>query len=269
VARDTTLREQQFALARHLRDPQRNPAPPGVEDRRLKVYRELFFNAIEGVLAGGFPVVRETLGAAGWTRLVHAFYAEHRSRTPLFPEIAGEFVAWLEGRVDDDAIAPWVPELTHYEWAEQALFVSDAQPPAHDPDGDLLDGVPLLSPLAWPLIYRWPVADIGPDHVPDTAPARPTTLLVHRDGAHQVHFTRIAPLAYSLLSSLQAHEWTGREHLAALAARIDAEPDALARDGFQLLQQLRVEGVVLGTRLRPDGTLSTGEWSAVRAPAAG
>ncbi|NQD78459.1 DUF2063 domain-containing protein, partial [Pseudomonas sp. CrR7] len=35
-----TLREQQYTLARHLRDPQRHAPPPGLEARRLKVYCE-------------------------------------------------------------------------------------------------------------------------------------------------------------------------------------------------------------------------------------
>ena len=44
-----TLRIQQFALARHLRDPARHAPPPGVEPRRLLVYREVFFGAIESL----------------------------------------------------------------------------------------------------------------------------------------------------------------------------------------------------------------------------
>jgi len=234
-------------LARHLRDPQANPAPPGVAVRRLAVYRDLFFNAMEGLLAGGFPVARETLGASRWKSLVHAFYAGHRSRTSLFPEIGGEFVAWLQGRADDVALPPWLPELAHYEWVEQALFVSDAQPPAHDPDGDLLDDAPLLSPLAIPLIYRWPVADIGPRHEPVTAPDEPTTLLVHRDAQHQVQFTRITPLVYGLMASLQANAWAGRAHLAALAGQIGVRPAELEPEGFRVLQHLREQGLVLGT----------------------
>lgn len=248
---ETTLREQQFALARHIRDPEGNRPPPGVQDRRLKVYRELFFHSIEGLLAGGFPVIRETLGTTAWLELVRAFYAGHRSRTPLFTQIAGEFVAYLQSRADDAAIPPWLPELAHYEWVEQALFVSDASLPAHDPDGDLLDGVPVLSSLAMPLIYRWPVADIGPHHRPDTAPDTPTTLLVHRDAEHQVQFTRISPLVYSLLESLANHAWTGRSHLAALAARVGAEPAALEVDGVRMLRDLRERGVVPGTRIDP------------------
>ena len=41
-----------------------------------------------------------------------------------------------------------------YGWIEQTLYVSDAAVPAHDPAGDLLDGVPVLSPLA----VRWRIA---------------------------------------------------------------------------------------------------------------
>ncbi|MDG2517906.1 HvfC family RiPP maturation protein [Lysobacter soli] len=248
---ETTLREQQFTLARHIRDPEGNPPPPGVQGRRLKVYRELFFHSIEGLLAGGFPVIRETLGTTAWLELVRAFYVGHRSRTPLFTQIAGEFVAYLESRADDATIPPWLPELAHYEWVEQALFVSDAPLPAHDPDGDLLDGMPVLSPLAAPLIYRWPVADIGPHHRPDAAPDTPTTLLVHRDAEHQVQFTRISPLVYSLLESLSNHAWTGRAHLTALASRVGVEPAVLEADGLRMLRDLRERGVVLGTRIDP------------------
>lgn len=101
------LREQQFTLARHLRDPVGNPPPPGIANRRLKVYRELFFNAIESLLANGFPVVRATLGPLDWKDLVRAFYAGHRSRTPLFHEIAGEFVEYLYGRAAAHRTCPY------------------------------------------------------------------------------------------------------------------------------------------------------------------
>jgi hypothetical protein len=244
----TTLREQQFTLARHLRDPDIHAPPPGLEDRRLRVYRELFFGAIESLLAGGFPVIRQTLGEKAWRALVRRFYANHRSTTPLFPQIAGEFVGWLDEHADDDDLSPWLPDLAHYEWIEQALFVSDAQPAAHDPDGDLRDGVPLLSPLALPLAYRWPVSDIGPDHRPDAPPDEPTTLLVYRDADHQVQFARIAPLAYRLLASLQANAWTGRAHLAALAAETGSDGESFEAQGLLLLQQLRAQGVLLGTQ---------------------
>lgn len=242
-----TLRQQQFTLARHLRDPSVHAPPPGIEDRRLRVYRELFFNSIESLLSTGFPVARDTLGDAAWKALVRRFYAQHVSRTPLFPQIAGELVAWLDAHIDEAGIPSWLPDLAHYEWIEQVLFVSDAQPPAFDPHGDLLDGVPLLSPLAMPLAYRWAVTEIGPNHVPTALPESPTTLLVHRDAQHQVRFARIAPLVYELLVSLRTSARTGREHLAALAADIGADAGELQAYGIDLLEQLRTQRIVLGT----------------------
>ncbi len=238
------LHEQLHTLARHLRDPAAHAPPPGLEARRVKVYRELFFNSIEGLLASGFPVIRETLGDAAWKALVRAFYANHRSLTPLFPQVAGEFVAYLDGRDDDPAMPPWLPELAHYEWIEQALLTRDASVPLDDTDASMLDGVAGLSPLALPLAYRWPVTRIGPDFLPDTPPPEPTTLLVHRDAGHEVRFVRIAPLVYRLLASISAHARSGREHLAALAAEAGVDPAEFQDHALPVLHALRAQGVV-------------------------
>ncbi|MGE8321508.1 MAG: DNA-binding domain-containing protein, partial [Pseudomonas sp.] len=185
-----TLREQQYTLARHLRDPQRHAPPPGVEARRLKVYRDLFYGAIEGLLAGSFPVMRQALGEPRWHARVRDFYANYRSLSPLFTEIAEAFVDYLQGIELD---APWQLELAHYEWVEAQLYLSDAEDPAHDPAGDLLEGEPLLSCVARVLAYRWPVEQIGADYQPTVAPEAPTLLLAYRDAQLQVRFARLAP----------------------------------------------------------------------------
>src|SRR3546814_6497742 len=123
---------------------------------------------VAGLLGGNFPVLRRIHGDERWQALVHAFYRDHDSRTPLFTELAREFLRYLEARNEDPAM-PWLRELAHYEWAELALQISEAtrEDIAHDARGDLLAGCPLPSPLAWPLAYAWPVHRIGPDHQPD------------------------------------------------------------------------------------------------------
>lgn len=250
-----TLREQQYVLARHLRDPGRHPPPPGIEERRLKIYRELFFHSLESLLSGTFPVIRQTLPKAQWLALVRSFYADYRSQTPLFTRIAEEFVGFLQQHASDD-MPPWLPELAHYEWVELHLDLMDAQDPAHDADGDLLDGVPVLSSLALPLGYRWPVTGIGPGAIPVAPPDEPTLLLVHRDAKAQVQFSQITPLAYRLLVSLSSEARTGREHLAVLAREAGGDVDAIHAHGLELLEQLRSKGVVLGTLNEPAaGTL--------------
>jgi len=229
-----TLREQQFTLARHLRDPGRHPPPPGIEERRLKVYRELFYGAIEGLLAGSFPVLRQTLGEPRWHARVRDFYANYRSQTPLFTQVAEAFIDYLQGIQAD---TPWQLELAHYEWVEAQLYLSDAEDPPHDPQGDLLQGEPLLSCTARVLAYQWPVERIGPDFQPEHAPELPTLLMVYRDASLQVRFSRLAPMAYRLLAQVNG---SGRERLQALGAD--------HQQGLALLESLRGLGVVIGTR---------------------
>ncbi len=243
------LHDQLMSLARYVRDPQNNAPPPGMEARRLAVYRQLFFGNVESLLSGGFPVLRAGLGPEKWRALIDTFYAQYRCQTPLFTEISGEFVDFLaEGGGDALDLPPWVVELAHYEWVEAALLLSDRREPAHDPKGDLLKGEPLLSNLAWPLAYQWPVTEIGSDYLPQQAPLQPTLVLARRGADQKVHFSRLAPLAHALLASLQERSGTGRDHLEALAEAIGAEPETILPQGLALLENLRAQGVVLGTR---------------------
>ena len=241
----STLREQQFAFARHLRDPAHHPKPAGIEDRRMKVYRDLFFNSLQSQLASGFPVIRQTLDREVWLKLVRDFYADYRPQTPLFTELAGEFVGYLQARDDDPA---WLAELAHYEWMETKLHLSDAPAPDHDPDGDLIEASPVLSSLAMPLAYRWAVTHIGPESVPAAAPEQPTLLLLHRGADHRVQFMQLSPVTYRLLVSLASNRWTGRKHLAVLAAEAGLPEGALLEQGRGALEQFRHDGVVLGVQ---------------------
>lgn len=246
-----SLREQQFALAGHVRNPDAHAPPPGIEDRRLAVYRELFYNSIEALLAGNFPVIRQSLGDHAWHALVRRFYAEFRCITPLFTEIGREFVCFLEECQDDSVSPPWLWELAHYEWVELALQIADDPIPAHDPDGHLITGMPVLSPFAWALAYRWPVHRIGPLHRPEIASELPTLLLVRRDDAGDVHFSEISPLVYRLLELLGDDlTASGDAALRVLAAEAGAaDVAAFVRDGASMLERLRAEGSILGTQL--------------------
>ena len=120
------LRAQQFGLAAYIRDPENAAPPPGIEERRLAIYRDLFFNSLLGLLSGNFPVIRRILGDGPWRELVRDFYREFRCTTPLFPELPREFIQYLMHRAEEDrGDAPWLLELAHYEWAELALDLSE------------------------------------------------------------------------------------------------------------------------------------------------
>jgi hypothetical protein len=241
------LREQQWILTGHLRDPHGQPAPSGIEERRLAIYRDLLFNNLESLLAGNFPVISSMLGEVQWKALVREFLRDHRCHTPLFPELPREFLRFVEGR--QQQTPAFLVELAHYEWIELALQIAEIEWPPHDPRGDLLDGAPVISPLAWPLAYQWPVHQIGPGYQPGIAPIDPTLLLLRRERDGNVRFSLLSPLAFRLLQRLtDAPTMSGRDHLRALAqeAGVD-DAESLVEQGLPMLEQMRASGVILGT----------------------
>lgn len=247
------LDDLQRRFAAHLRDPAAAPAPEGLEERRLQIYRELFFDNISSLLAGTFPVLHRTLGPERWTRLVRGFYRDHRCQTPLFMEVPGEFVAYLDGeRTAEPGDPAFLCDLAHYEWVELALAVDerDLASLAVDPDGDLITGVPLLSPLAWPLAYRFPVHRIGPDFQPAEPAPQPCFYLARRDRRDAVQILEASAATLRLVERLQQHDGlTGAQHLEALADELpQLDRDAVRSGGTTTLRELRATDVILGTR---------------------
>jgi len=239
-----SLAEQQRVFAAHLRDPENAPPPAGIEPRRLAIYRELFFNNLVDLLGGAFPVARRILGPDRWRRLIRRFYASHRAHTPYFLELPREFSEWLRARESRPADEPaFLDELAHYEWVEVALSISEEEqpPPAQDP-------APLaqplaVSPLAWPLAYRWPVHQLSPDFQPAQPPSEPTFLVVYRDAEDAVQFLEIGAETARLLDALERTPGlTGRELLAQPPAA--AQP-AAAQAAESALSDLLRRGVLV------------------------
>jgi len=225
------LADQQRAFAAHLRDPERVPPPPGIEPRRLAIYRDLFFNNLADLLGGAFPVARRILGDERWKRLIREFYAGHHAHTPYFLELPHEFLQWLQARRERAADEPaFLDELAHYEWVELALAVSEEEfPAAAPPPPSPLDAPLAVSPLAWPLAYRWPVHRLAPEFQPAEAPAAPTFVVVYRDRADAVQFLEIGAETARLLDALERSPgMTGRDALGDVSAAPEAAGQAVA-----------------------------------------
>jgi uncharacterized protein len=243
----------QYRFTAHIRDPDRNPAPEGVEDRRMAIYRDLVYSNIESFIASNFPVIRTLYDDAAWDAFTHEFFREHLCHTPLFPEFAREFLRWLETRQQQErGDPPWLLELAHYEWAELALAIDEADhgDAAHDPAGDPLSGVPVMSPLACVLGYRYPVPHIRPDFRPTEMPAEPTWILLVRGRDDEVRFHEINALTAMLVERLRENTTlTGEQCVdALLEGRSAEEIGALRPAGLALLAELKSFEAILGTR---------------------
>lgn len=245
--------ERQYAFAAHLRDPDNNPAPTGIEDRRLEIYRGLFYRNIESFIAGGFPVIRKLYKDDDWQRMVRDFMARHQSRSPYFLEISREFLAYLQQeRSPEPCDPPFLLELAHYEWTELALSVADSPVDIDtvDPNADLLGGHPMVSPLAWVLSYRWPVHRLGPGYTPPEPPEQTTHIVVYRDRKDQVRFVLINPVTARLLYLLEEDDsLSGRDALEKIAGEMQhPKPEVVVQGGLQALEQLKSQGIILGTK---------------------
>lgn len=253
-------RATQLAFAAHIRHPQQNPAPAGIEARRMRIYTDLFYNNVESFLAGAFPVAKQILGEqARWHPLVRRFLHRHGSQSPYFLEISQEFLAFLAA-ADEGDLPPFLLELCHYEWVELALSVADEDldQVAADRNGDLAVGVPLVSPLIWKLGYQYPVHRIGVANQPTRPPAQPTQLIVYRCRDDRVRFMEVSGLTLPLLDALDG-ERTGEQALRCLIAETPGlEPESAYEMGLATLERLRKAEIVLGTR-RPDVPTEQGE----------
>lgn len=236
-----------------LRDPDTKPAP-AVEQRRLAIYRELFFNNVRDFVENASPVLKSLLPEEEWTALVSDFFARHRCQSPYFRDISLEFRTWMEAeRSGFIAIKPWVQELLHYEWVELAAECAeiDSEDVRANPDGDLLEEAPVVGHFVWPLVYRWPVHVLAPENPPAGIPPElPTCLIVYRDNDDVVRFLEVNALTARLVELLQMSSLrSGRnvlEQLASEAGYNDAA--AFLPAGLEILLDLRAQGIVQGSQ---------------------
>ena len=245
----TSLSEIQEAFAAHIRNPEAMPVPATVAPDRMKVYRELFFNNVESFMSTGFPVLHAILEGPRWSALVRDFYREHVATTPLFVEIAGEFVSYLESeRGPRPGDLPFLRALAHYEWVELVLSVREADPPPLDASflEDPLHFKPRLSELAWLLSYPYPVQRIGPDHQPEAADETPVHLLVYRGRDEEVHFVELNPVTHRLLAMLESSQESELSVLLEGIAREIGHPDVtqVRVFGADLMRDLHQKGAV-------------------------
>lgn len=246
------FQQKQYAFAAHIRDPETNAPPAEVEDRRMAIYRELFFNNLLSLLSSTYPVLTRLHSSERWRALIREFMVRHQAQTPYFLEIPQEFLRFLETehRSSDDDF-PFLQELAHYEWVELALSVAEDENDFStiDPDGDLLDGVPVKSALAWTLTYQFPVHRISREYQPREPGEQPTYLAIFRKADDELGFMELNPVTARLLELIDnnADLAAGRSLLLQLADEMNyPNPDDLLTHGAATMEQMRQSEILLG-----------------------
>lgn len=210
------FQKTQLAFIEHIKNPEVNAFNLGIEDRRLKIYRELFFNNIKGFLNSGFPVLQSLYSQTAWDLIARQFFAQHRCRSPYFIDISKEFVEYLSNSYQlTDNDPPFLLELAHYEWMELAISVRKQTKELTPWDGKSVVEAIQLSELASVVSYQFPVHQISQVFQP-TQSGEAVYLVIHRDDQYEVGFTLINALTAHLLQTIQTQQNIKLEHLITL-----------------------------------------------------
>ncbi len=213
-----------------IRDPKSHPEVAGVDKRHMNVYRELFFNNVEGFISGGFPVLMELFSKDQQTELVRDFFINHVCHSPYFLKISEEFLEYLLSS-QLDFLPEYAYQLAHWEWMElyADVYQNSTEQSVICEVSFEKDAISIIE-SAWCQAYDYPVHQISADN-----PCQATTsyLMVYRNQKLEVAFLELNPLSAVLFQRLQENK-----HLSA---------DAILQD-IAVQQNMDVNQVVLGGR---------------------
>jgi hypothetical protein len=253
VTDSNTFQQKQYAFAAHIRDPDNRPAPGGIEDRRMALYRDLFFYNLRNLLGTMFPVLKKIHSDKDWSHFIREFMRNHEAKTPYFLQLPEEFLAFLSNEYETRATDfAFLDELAQYEYLELALNVSTESDdlPNIDRVADLLCGVPVKSKLAEIHAYRFPVHRISVDFLPEQATETPTYLAVYRRADDTVHFLELNAVTAALMQAIEDNSElrSGEQLLRDIAEKMRyADTDGFLRHGKAALDELRRLEILLGS----------------------
>lgn len=192
------------------------PLPPGASPEKMALYNMLVLNNIRDVIDPCFPVLTAILPKALWSELLEKFLANHRATTPLFHQVAKEFVSFLKHICLPEY--PFIRELAHYEWTELDVEIAEENKDTAMPvkSVTLLDTAWQIKSVARLLHYHYDVENIGRDY----QPKKPidTFLIVYRDSMENVQFIKLNQLSYSVLLIMQREKLSARQVIQQIAS---------------------------------------------------
>ncbi|BAJ02758.1 HvfC family RiPP maturation protein [Shewanella violacea] len=230
----------------YIKEPSR-PLPKGTEARRMKIYRDLFFNNINGFVSSAFPVLKSLYAEEAWLALIQKFFVTHDSQTPIFIEIAQEFVSFLQSEYQlTEGDPAFIIELAHYEYMELVVAVAKDNPLHQGMQGPITQVALCLSDTAKVLQYRFDVQRVSEDYRPDGPAESPLNFCLYRDKQDEVIFLQLNPLAAQALGYLCQYESVNFDYLVTWLKQTYPQMDdeVLTQGCKQMLVELAAKGVV-------------------------
>ncbi|WP_299493575.1 putative DNA-binding domain-containing protein [uncultured Shewanella sp.] len=236
----------------YIRDPD-SPLPNGMTVERMDVYRDLFFNNIAGFVSNAFPVLKSLYSPVRWKVLVQTFFKQHDCQSPLFSNIAEEFLVFLQYEYEMDERDPvFMLELAHYEWLELVASIAVDNVSHHFIGAADIPSKPLcLSSSAQIAQYAYDVQHICINYQPVEPAKAPQLFCVYRDKKNEVNFLSLTPLTAQVLEYLSQFESVRLADIQTwlIETFTAMEPDNLKQGCLDLLVELSTKGIICEYRV--------------------
>ena len=233
----------QNAFSAHIRDPENEPGPNGIEVRRLAIYQRLFYDNVESFCSKTFRAFREVVEETYWHSLIREFIRSHECKTPYFREIPNEFLQFLVSRNAQEEKYPYIVELCHFDFVRVELyFAPDSE---LEESGELIDQEQFVvaSPNVRLLSYQWPVHRIGSRYSATTPPEQPTWLIGFRNRADKIEFLVSNPRTIRMIELLREARRVS-QLVELLATELHIKEELLREQTLSALKAFARAGVV-------------------------
>jgi len=245
-----SFQRYQLAFTARLRDSKNTPPLAGVPHERMAVYEEIVFNNLFESVSACFPIASKVMGKRKWLKLIQAFMRDYSAHSPLFRKIPEQFLEYLDMPSPElqQLMPDYLNSLCHYEWVELLVGgIEETNPKGMQANGDLATNKPVFSATMQLLHYDYAVHKISPRKKPQFKTS--TQLLVYRNVDDMVKFIELNAVTYRLISLLLNEAITGKQALTLLAKELQhPQPESIIEFGLSILEDLRNQGVIIGTR---------------------
>ncbi|WP_306302221.1 HvfC family RiPP maturation protein [Shewanella marina] len=209
-----------------------------------------FFNNVVGFVSQAFPVLKSIYGDQAWRDLVDTFFKQHDCHSPIFIDIAEEFLHYLQHEYVIQASDPdYMLELAHYEWLELVVSTQFSDP--------LLQNITLLDEETVLLLesssqvaqYQFPVHQISEDHQDVEISETGYFFCIYRDADDNVQFMQLNPMSAQVLAYIQQSSQTSTKQLLAWLVKTypDFPPQSMVDGCLTMLSQFSQKGIIKTT----------------------
>lgn len=244
------LADIQNQFCERIRDPENTKSPVDISANRMQVYQELIYNNVEEALITVFPICHKLLSASKWQHLIRQFLVEHQASKPLYRQISEEFLQFLLQQPSDEQY-PYLTELAHFEWIELALDVDQQSLDQlmTNSVADINAGMIHVSPLAWNLVYRYPVLAMVEQQCELPLEENNVFIIAYRDRHDQFSFYQTEQFTYTLLDMLTNNTaMSARQLFQAVAEQYQQDLAQTEKIGLEILQQLQQRDIIFITK---------------------